>query len=78
MSQLFSATVESIGARIFLLRGSRVMLDSDLAELYGVQTFRLNEAVKRNRRRFPSDFMFQLSAAEQESLTSQIARSAPP
>lgn len=51
------------------------MLDSDLAELYGVKTFRLNEAVKRNRRRFPPDFMFQLSAMELKSLTSQIAMS---
>jgi hypothetical protein len=75
MSQPSSITVESIGACIFLVRGNRVMLDSDLAELYGVQTFRLNEAVKRNRRRFPPDFMFQLSAVERRTLTSQNARS---
>jgi hypothetical protein len=49
------------------------MIDSDLAELYGVPTFRLNEAVKRNRPRFPPDFMFQLSKKEAESLTSQFA-----
>ncbi len=51
------------------------MLDSQLAELYQVPTFRLNEAVKRNRRRFPEDFMFQLTKEEAESLTSQTARS---
>jgi len=49
------------------------MVDTDLAELYGVLTYRLNEAVKRNRKRFPSDFMFQLSKKEAESLTSQFA-----
>src|SRR3989344_9282148 len=50
--------------RIYLIRGQKVMLDSDLAELYEVSTKRLNEAVKRNRDRFPSDFMFQLSDKE--------------
>lgn len=53
-----------IEACILALRGERVMLDSDLAELYGVPTKRLNEQVKRNTSRFPSDFMFQLNAAE--------------
>ena len=56
--------VEMIERRIFLIRDHKVMLDSDLAELYGVQAFRLNERVKRNRKRFPSDFMFQLTAQE--------------
>ena len=51
---------EVIDRRILLIRGRKVMLDSHLAELYEVPTFRLNEAVKRNRRRFPDDFMFQL------------------
>jgi DnaJ-domain-containing protein 1 len=51
------------------------MLDSDLAELYGVQTFRLNEAVKRNTKRFPSDFMFELTKQEAQTLTSQFAMS---
>ncbi|MBL8229948.1 MAG: ORF6N domain-containing protein, partial [Bryobacterales bacterium] len=60
---------------IHLIRGQKVMLDSDLAALYGVQTFRLNEAVKRNLSRFPEDFMFRLSAEESRSLTSQIAMS---
>jgi hypothetical protein len=52
--------VELIERRIYLIRGQKVMLDSDLAELYAVPTFRLNEAVKRNQRRFPEDFMFHL------------------
>jgi len=66
----------SIESRILLVRGQKVMLDSDLAELYGVPTGRLNEAVKRNRRRFPEDFMFQLTrreGREVERLRSQIA-----
>ncbi|MBI2988347.1 MAG: ORF6N domain-containing protein [Deltaproteobacteria bacterium] len=56
--------VERIARSILLIRGQKVMLDVDLAELYGVPTKRLNEQVKRNRRRFPADFMFQLSAGE--------------
>ena len=66
-------TVEGIQKRIFLLRGQKVMLDVDLAQLYGVMAGRLNEAVKRNRDRFPSDFMFQLTKTEFENLKSQIA-----
>ena len=54
-------------------RGQKVMLDSQLAELYQVPTFRLNEAVKRNQKRFPADFMFRLTRKETEILTSQIA-----
>jgi ORF6N domain len=69
--------VEVIERRILLIRGHKVMLDSHLAELYEVPTFRLNEAVKRNRRRFPEDFMFQLGKEEAESLTSQFAMSKP-
>lgn len=57
------------------LRKQRVILDSDLAKLYGVQTFRFNEAVKRNRARFPDDFLFQLTKEEAEVLTSQSAMS---
>jgi hypothetical protein len=53
--------MERIERSILLLRGERVMLDSDLAELYGVETRRLNEQVRRNLHRFPSDFMFQLT-----------------
>ena len=54
------------------LRGHKVMLDSDLAELYGVETFNLNKAVKRNQGRFPLDFCFQLTEKEFEALTFQI------
>ncbi len=66
---------ERIERRILLIRGQKVMLDRDLAELYEVQTFRLNEQVKRNRNRFPQDFMFQLTREEAKFLTSQFARS---
>ena len=52
---------DSIDQSIYLIRGQRVMLDSDLAKLYGVPTFRLNEQVARNRKRFPVDFAFQLT-----------------
>jgi hypothetical protein len=67
--------VEVIEQRILLIRGQRVMLDADLAGLYGTTTKRLNEQVKRNRGRFPEDFMFQLTAKEWADLTSQIAMS---
>ncbi|MEI6516909.1 MAG: ORF6N domain-containing protein [bacterium] len=59
--------------RIIMVRGLKVILDSDLARLYGVETFRFNEAVKRNRGRFPSDFAFQLTNQEFSNLISQIA-----
>jgi hypothetical protein len=59
------------------IRGHRIILDTDLARIYGVPTFRLNEAVKRNRRRFPEDFLFQLTAEEHAALTSQFAMSKP-
>jgi ORF6N domain len=65
--------VESISLSIATLRSQRVILDSDLAALYGVETKRFNEAVKRNGARFPADFMFQLTAEEFDSLRSQIA-----
>ena len=58
---------------IYEIRGNKVMLDKDLAQLYGVPTHRLNEAVKRNSKRFPVDFMFQLDEIEWKSLRSQIA-----
>jgi hypothetical protein len=70
-------TVEQIDGMIHTIRGVRVMLDRDLAKIYGVATFRFNEAIKRNRHRFPTDFMFQLSRAEFDSLKSQIAMSKP-
>jgi hypothetical protein len=66
-------SVEQIDGMIRTIRGVRVMLDRDLAKIYGVPTFRFNEAIKRNWHRFPKDFMFQLSRAEFDSLTSQIA-----
>jgi len=64
---------EAIERRIHVIRGERVMLDADLAELYGVETGRLNEAVRRNPARFPRDFMFQLTADEARNLRSQNA-----
>lgn len=59
---------EVIERKIYLIRGHKVMLDADLAELYGVTTKRLNEQVKRNTNRFPTDFAFQLAPAEWEEL----------
>ena len=56
--------IERIENKIYLIRGQKVMLDRDLAQLYGVSTKRLNEAVKRNAKRFPVDFMFQLTKNE--------------
>ena len=56
---------------IYIIRGQRVMLDSDLARLYGVETFNLNKAVQRNIKRFPDDFMFRLTKEETKGLTFQ-------
>jgi len=61
-------TQETIESRIFIIRGQKVMIDRDLAELYGVSTKRLNEQVKRNRDRFPDNFMFQLSEREKSEV----------
>ena len=69
--------VGRVETRILTIRGHRVMIDADLAELYGVPTKRLNEAVRRNATRFPADFMFQLTVEESESLRSQIATLEP-
>ena len=66
-------SVQLIERRIYLIRGQKVMIDEDLAELYEVPTHRLNEQMKRNRKRFPKDFMFQLMKEEAQSLRSQIA-----
>lgn len=66
---------EQIEQRILVNRGHRVMLDSELASMYGVTTFNLNKAVKRNIDRFPEDFMFQLSAEEATALRFQIGMS---
>jgi len=60
--------IERIESKIYLIRGQKVMIDSDLAELYGVVTFALNQAVKRNIERFPADFMFQLTKDEFQNL----------
>jgi hypothetical protein len=70
-----SLPAERIERAILLVRGHRVMLDSDLAALYGVPTKRLNEQVRRNRARFPADFLFQLTAREATALRSQFATS---
>ncbi len=64
--------IEMIENKILLIRGKKVMLDRDLAALYGVKTHVLNQAVKRNLKRFPNDFIFQLTAAEAKCLISQI------
>ena len=64
--------VERIQRVIYLIRGEKVILDSDLASLYGVQTRALIQAIKRNMRRFPKDFMFRLTTNEFNSLRSQI------
>ncbi|MFH6997909.1 ORF6N domain-containing protein [Flavobacterium sp. FlaQc-57] len=66
---------ETISNKIYFIRGQKILLDFDLAHLYGVETRRLNEQVKRNILRFPSDFMFQLTENELENLMSQIATS---
>jgi ORF6N domain len=63
---------------VLILRGHRVLLDAELATLYGVTTKRFNEQVRRNRERFPADFMFQLSGLETEALRPHIATSNAP
>jgi hypothetical protein len=75
MSSILTQSTDRIEKRIFLIRGDYVMLDSDLADIYGVSTSRLNEQVKRNAERFPEDFMFKLSKEEWENLISQNATS---
>ncbi|MBP9864276.1 ORF6N domain-containing protein [Patescibacteria group bacterium] len=65
-------SLELIQSKIYIVRGVKVMLDRDLAVLYGVTTKVLNQAVKRNSERFPEDFMFELSLSEAESLRSQF------
>jgi hypothetical protein len=68
-------TLSQIQKMIYVVRGQKVMLDSDLAELYGVETKVLNQSVKRNMKRFPEDFMFRLSVEEYRLLKSQIVTS---
>ena len=66
---------EKVISKILLLRGKKVIIDKDLAELYGVETKVLNQAVKRNIERFPEDFMFQMDKLELENWKSQIVTS---
>ena len=66
-------SLAGIESMIYVIRGLRVMLDSDLSKLYNVELKRLNEQVKRNNERFPDDFMFQLTDQEYENLRSQFA-----
>jgi len=68
-------TADQLGRLIYEIRGQRVMLDSDLASIYGVETKALNRAVKRNADRFPKDFMFQISSREWQNLKYQIGTS---
>ena len=70
-----SVSVQLIEQRVYLIRGQQVMIDSDLAELCGVQTKHLNQGVSRNQKRFPEDFMFRLTKDEAESLRSQFVTS---
>ncbi|HXN05548.1 MAG TPA: ORF6N domain-containing protein [Nitrospiria bacterium] len=69
--------LERIEQSILIFRGHRVMLDTDLAELYGVEIRAINQGVKRNIKRFPTDFMFQLTKDEYESLRSQFVTLKP-
>jgi hypothetical protein len=71
-NELIIIPSERIANMIFLIRGQKIMIDRDLAELYGVDTRTLNQAVRRNKERFPEDFMFQLTKEEMESWKSQI------
>ena len=75
LSKRVTVSVQLIERRIYLIRGHKVMIDVDLAELYEVTTKRFNQQVRRNLKRFPEDFMFQLTTEEAESLRSQFATS---
>lgn len=85
MRKTVSVSLEPIQSRILILRGVRVILDADLARIYGVSTKRLNEQVKRNSRKFPEDFMFRLTAREKAEVVAncdhlrklRFAKSAP-
>src|SRR5713226_3196608 len=74
-TEIQSIGIHEIEGSIHFIRGQKVMLDSDLARIYGVELKRLNEQVQRNRQRFPQDFAFQLVAQEFANLKSQIATS---
>lgn len=75
MTQIALISSENLASPILVIRGQKVMLDSDLATLYGVETKVLNQAVRRNIERFPEDFMFQLTSDEAERLRSQSVTS---
>ncbi len=75
MKNKIAANESLVISKIYLVRGQKVMIDDDLAQMYGVETRRLNEQVKRNLARFPKDFMFQITEKEHEILMSQIATS---
>jgi hypothetical protein len=75
MAKSIAIPDEKIIDKIYLVRKQKIMLDSDLAEMYGVETKVLNQAVKRNAKRFPEDFMFRLTKNEFENLKSQIVTS---
>jgi hypothetical protein len=75
MKEIITIPQELIQQKIYLIRGEKVMFDRDLAKLYGVQPKVLNQAVKRNLKRFPEDFMFKLNKSEMEVWKSQIATS---
>jgi hypothetical protein len=77
-SHATQAPIEDIARAIVVLRGRKVLLDSELAALYGVTTKRFNEQIRRNRGRFPSDFMFQVTAVEHGALRSHFATSNAP
>ena len=68
MSNQTPSKLEEISSLIRTIRGQKVLLDSDLARIFGVPTFRFNQAVRRNRGRFPADFLFQLTAEEFKAL----------
>ena len=73
--RLPATPVARIAESVLLIRGQKVLLDADLAAIYGVETRRLNEQVRRNRERFPADFIFELTPAEFAHLKSQFATS---
>ncbi len=77
ISKVRSVSVEKIESLIILLRGEKAIIDSELAKIYGIPTARLNQQVRRNKRRFPSDFMFHLTAEEFDRLMLQNATSNP-
>lgn len=76
-SSSLTVSVQIVERKIYLIRGHKVMVDEDLASLYGVPTRELNQQVQRNRKRFPEDFMFQLTKEETEALRSQFVISKP-